>query len=171
MQRYRAFDVHCIPILPPCVSMEDSKRAVPFSRTPFRNSRLSPWLAKVRAYTTLTSLRWRITWRRFPRFCDSRSASPFCLIFHRVGGFRVPIMASTQRARKRGACGRSEKKNMRKEKETSRASCIHYGGLTAIAVRVADTRRTRAGFDVLLRREEGENSVKIEPCGGKYVFA
>lgn len=52
---------------------------------------------------------------------------------------------------------------MRKEKETSRASCIHYGGLTAIAVRVADTRGTRAGFDVLLRREEGENGVKIGP--------
>lgn len=39
----------------------------------------------------------------------------------------------------------AKKKYIRKEKETSRASCIHYGGLTAIAVRVADTRGTRAG--------------------------
>lgn len=62
----------------------------------------------------------------------------------------MPIMASTQRAEReegrteggRGPCRRSEK-DIWKEKETSRASCIHYGGLTAMAVRVADTRGTR----------------------------
>lgn len=43
----------------------------------------------------------------------------------------------------RGVRVEGAKKNMWKGKETSRASCIHYGGLTAMAVRVADTRGTR----------------------------
>lgn len=43
----------------------------------------------------------------------------------------------------RGGPRRRSEKDMRKEKETSRASCIHYGGLTAMAMRVADTRGTR----------------------------
>lgn len=62
-----------------------------------------------------------------------------------------------------------------KEKKTSRASCIHYGALTATKVRVADTRGTRdrePAFHVLLAREK-ENGAKSGPPRetGRYVFA
>jgi len=79
-----------------------------------------------------------------------------------------------------GAAGGSEreeeaKKNMRKEKETSHASCIHYGGLTATAVRVADTRGAHGApgcSDVLLEREEAKRArARLSRGGGsRYIF-
>lgn len=84
-----------------------------------------------------------------PTFLRSAFGFTLCLIFRRVGGFWVLIMRTRKRQGRggKGPC-RSEKKiYIRKEKETSGASCIYYGGLTTIAVRVADTRGTRGPRD------------------------
>lgn len=111
-----------------------------------------------------------------------------CLIFRRVGGFRVLIMASTQRTgekereRERGGenergraargKGRSEK-DTRKEKETSCASCIHYGGLTAMAVYAWLTHEEPAasGIRCFIRRREKENGVKSVRAQAGMYFA
>lgn len=85
-------------------------------------------------------------------------------------------MANTQRTEereRREARVGAKKKYIRKEKETSGASCIYYGGLTAIAVRVADTRRNPRppGFNVLLGRERKKTVLSLTAREGRYVFA
>lgn len=131
---------------------------------------------------------WRkgITWHGFPRFCDSRFSSPFSPYipswsWPSVDIFQGPIMPRTIEIGARWHGGeegdrwkgeavwrneeRKGKGKERKEKKTSRASCIYYGALTATKVRVADTRGTRdrePAFHVLLAREK-ENGARVGP--------
>lgn len=72
--------------------------------------------------------------------------------------------------RKREERGRKWKK--KEEKRTRRASCIHYGALTATKVRVADTRGTRDREPAVLLAREKENGGKSGQAeSSRYVFA
>ena len=76
-----------------------------------------------------------------------------------------------ERSRRVAEEGRKREKK-REEKRTRRASCIHYGALTATKVRVADTRGTRDREPAVLLAREKENGGKsgqAEPS--RYVFA
>lgn len=61
----------------------------------------------------------------------------------------------------------------KEEKKTRRASCIHYGALTATKVRVADTRGTRDREAAVLLAREKENGGKSgrQAESSRYVFA